>query len=192
MKDNIISHQITTDVVTCFNVQFVIINQVSISSWLLSLCLYYSLFPYIVVISYRFKGELLLKKNYVYALVTIYKTILHYHRCFRYWSSLYLVNRNMDCWVEINIKLDIFLDSICCLQHTWKEGYGNDCLCFVFFFYFLLLYPPIPPKRNSLGPATTYSWKSIDPTKIICKQSLCTVLVCTGPSPQINIARSLM
>jgi hypothetical protein len=32
MKNNIISHQITTDVVTCFNVQFVIINQVSISS----------------------------------------------------------------------------------------------------------------------------------------------------------------
>ena len=63
MKDNIISHQITTDVVTCFNVQFVIINQVSISSWLLSLCLYYSLFPYIVAISYRFNGELLLKKK---------------------------------------------------------------------------------------------------------------------------------
>jgi hypothetical protein len=32
---------------------------------------------------------------YMYALVTIYKTILHYHRCFRYWSSLYLVNKNM-------------------------------------------------------------------------------------------------
>ena len=128
------------------------------------------------------------KQNYVYALVTIYKTILHYHRCFRYWSSLYLVNKNMDCWVEINIKLDIFLDSICCLQHTWKEGYGNDCLCFVFNF-FLNYYPcPLP---QSLGPATTYSWKSIDPTKIICKQNLCIVLVCTGPSPQINIARSL-
>jgi hypothetical protein len=26
MKDNIISHQITTDVVTCFNVQFVIVE----------------------------------------------------------------------------------------------------------------------------------------------------------------------
>ena len=124
------------DVVTCFNVQFVIINQVSISSWILSLCLHYSLFPYIVVISYGFNGEILLKKTHMYALVTIHKTILHYHMCFRYWSSLFLVNKNMDCWVEINIKLDIFLDSICCLQHTWKEGYGNDCLWFVFNFCF--------------------------------------------------------
>ena len=80
------------------------------------------------------------KKNYMYALVAIYKTILHYH----WWSSLYLVNKNMDGWVEINIKLDTFLDSICYLQHTWKEGYGNDCLCFVFncFYFFLLLFPP--------------------------------------------------
>jgi hypothetical protein len=95
------------------------------------------------------------KKNYVYALVTIYKTILHYHRCFRYWSSLYLVNKNMDCWVEINIKLDIFLDSICCLQHTWKEGYGNDCLCFVFFFlnYWYLdnvIFFPLSSLKNYL------------------------------------------
>jgi hypothetical protein len=90
------------------------------------------------------------KQNYVYALVTIYKTILHYHRCFRYWSSLYLVNKNMDCRVEINIKLDIFLDSICCLQHTWKEGYGNDCLWFVFnfcFCFFIIIIPPPPQKK---------------------------------------------
>jgi hypothetical protein len=107
------------------------------------------------------------KKNYMYASVTIYKTILHYHRCFRYWSSLYLVNTDMDCWVEINIKLDIFLDSICCLQQAWKEEYGNDYLRFVFIFFYYY-FPPPPPQ--SLGPATTYSWKGIDPTKIICQK----------------------
>ena len=63
------------------------------------------------------------------------------------------------------------------------------CVLYLFFFYYY--FPPSPQKEISLGPATTYSWKSIDPTKIICKKGLCPVLVCTGSSPQINIARSL-
>ena len=144
------------------------INQVSISSWILSLCLYYSLFPYIVVISYRFNGEILLKKP----------TCMHWWQFIKlsYTTTCALgtglpytlLIKNMDCWVEINIKLDIFLDSICCLQHTWKKGYGNDCLCFVFIFFFNYYYPP-PPKK-SLGPATTYSWKVLTLPKLFVKK----------------------
>ena len=74
------------------------------------------------------------------------------------------------------------------VELTWKEGYGNDCLRFVFIFFIII--PPLPPKK-SLGPATTYSWKVLTLPKLFVKKSLCPVLVCTGPSPQINIARSL-
>ena len=63
--------------------------------------------------------------------------------------------------------------------------------CVLYFLYFFFIIIPPPHTHSSLGPATTYSWKSIDPTKIICKKSICPVLVCTGPSPRINIARSL-
>ena len=120
----------------------------------------------------------------MYALVTIYKTILHYHRCFRYWSSLYHVNKNMDCWVEIDIKLDIFLDSICCLQHTWKEGYGiNDCLCFVFIYFIIIISPHPHPKKISIGPVTTYSWKVLTLPKLFVKKYMPLLLdYCLGLS----------
>ena len=55
------------------------------------------------------------------------------------------------------------LDSICCLQHTWKEGYMvmTACVLYLIFgfvlFLLLLFFPPPLPKNKSLGPATTYS-----------------------------------
>jgi hypothetical protein len=59
----------------------------------------------------------------------------------------------MDCSVEINIKLDIFLDSICCLQHTLlgkKDMVMTACVLYLILLLLLLL-PPTPQKKNVLA-----------------------------------------
>ena len=67
------------------------------------------------------------------------------------------------------------------------------CVLYLFIFFIIISpHPPPPPPQNKSWPSDNLFLKSIDPTKIICKESLCSVLVCTGPSPQINIARSLI
>ena len=106
--------------------------------------------------------------------------------CMHWWQFIklsYITTGAIGTGLPYTLLIEIWT-----VELTWKEGYGNDCLRFVFIFFIII--PPLPPKK-SLGPATTYSWKVLTLPKLFVKKSLCPVLVCTGPSPQINIARSL-
>jgi hypothetical protein len=61
--------------------------------------------------------------------------------------------------------------------------------CVLYYFFLLLLSPP--PKKKVLAQPQLILEIVLTLPKLFVKKSLCPVLVCTGPSPQINIARSL-
>jgi hypothetical protein len=61
--------------------------------------------------------------------------------------------------------------------------------CALYFFFFIIISPP--PQKKVLAQTQLILEKVLTLPKLFVKRSLCPVLVCTGPSPQINIARSL-